>query len=139
MAYLFAFETPAIPAASSPVPVRSQPAASVEQPQPRPELSALEWSVVALASTDRMSSLRAPGRFAIAMGGLFGTRHNPNLACPRLEALRRVAVYIWCERPLPDDEVANFTAIGFSVGHLGLIRASIARYEQSATRQRTSL
>ena len=41
-------------------------------------LSALEWSVVALAQRDRIGSLGAPGRLSVALGSVFGTRrHNP--------------------------------------------------------------
>lgn len=53
-------------------------------------LTALEWSVVALAQRDRLSSLRAPSPLSIALGKVFGRGSgSPNLADPRLEALRR--------------------------------------------------
>ncbi|UYY59265.1 hypothetical protein [Sphingomonas sp. S2-65] len=56
-------------------------------------LSALEWSVVALAQKDRLSSLKTPGRMSMAMGVIFGKQSaNPQLADPRLEALRRMSV-----------------------------------------------
>jgi hypothetical protein len=57
----------------------SQPLYSgAEQQQPVADhLSALEWSVVALARRDRISSLGEPSRIATAMGRLFGTRSNP--------------------------------------------------------------
>ena len=43
-------------------------------------LSALEWSVVALAERDSLASLRAPGRMALALGALFGTKTTTKLA-----------------------------------------------------------
>src|SRR3569623_613295 len=55
-------------------------------------LSALEWSVVALAERDSLAPLRTPGRKAIAMGMQFGERPTPRLADEKLEALRRMAV-----------------------------------------------
>lgn len=140
MAYLFSFDSPASGFPAALPSYRGEFSVVRErQASPRVTLSALEWSVVALASTDPLSSLRAPGRFAIAMGGIFGTRHNPGLACPRLETLRRVAVHIWRERPLPEDELASFKDVGFTDDHIDLILASIARYEAQSTTHRKSL
>ena len=42
-------------------------------------LSPLEWTVVALAQRDRMSSLAEPGRLALALGSVFGLRRTPRL------------------------------------------------------------
>ena len=57
------------------------------------KLSALEWSVVALARGDRLSSLQAPGKFSTFLKRLFeGERPSPAFADKRLEALRRVSV-----------------------------------------------
>ena len=79
----------------------------------QPRLTPLEWSVVALARGDPLSSLGKPGRIAVAMCGLFGTRHNPRFACPRLEALRRVAVFAWRRiDALPDSEASMFIEAG---------------------------
>ena len=53
------------------------------------KLSALEWSVVALARGDRLSSLQAPGKFSTFLKRLFeGERPSPAFADKRLEALR---------------------------------------------------
>jgi hypothetical protein len=91
-------------------------------------LSALEWSVVALARGDRLSTLRDPGRIAIAMGGLFGTRHNTRLACPRLEALRRIAVLSWHRGfAVHGQEVEAFTGAGFTLTQYELVVASITQ------------
>lgn len=89
-------------------------------------LSALEWSVVAIARKDRMSSLRTPGRIAMAMGAVFGDRPNPRLADPRLEALRRIAVLSWHHGyTVPSHAVHEFLAAGFSPAQYELIVDSI--------------
>jgi hypothetical protein len=92
---------------------------------PAPTLSALEWSVVAIAWSDRLSSLRRPGRIARAIG-LFGG-HNPRLADPRLEALRRMAVLTWHHGyTVPPHEVRAFTDAGYSAEQYELLVDSIA-------------
>ena len=82
----------------------------------RTSLSALEWSVVALAQRDRMSSLDQPGRLPIALGKVFGTRRrSPHLADPKLEALRRMAVLSWHRGfAVPVHELKAFFRAGFS-------------------------
>ena len=88
--------------------------------------SALEWSVVALAERDTFASLRAPGRVAMAMGALFGDRHNPRLADPKLEALRRIAVLSWHHRfAVHSRDVRDFVAAGFSLEQYETLVASI--------------
>lgn len=75
----------------------------------------LEWSVVALAERDRLSTLRAPGRFARVMERLFRSVHDPRLADGRLEALRRMAVLSWHHGfVVPGHEVRAFVAAGYS-------------------------
>ena len=92
------------------------------------QLSALEWSVVALARRDRLSTLRAPGRIAIAMGGVFGASHSPRLACARLEALRQIAVLSWHRGfAVRASEVAAFTDAGFTLHQYELLVSSISR------------
>jgi len=82
--------------------------------------SALEWSVIALAGRDPLSSLDIPGRIASALATLFGQRGNLGLADPRLEALRRFVVLARHARAaLPDDEMARFLAAGFSRAQAG--------------------
>jgi hypothetical protein len=88
--------------------------------------SALEWSVVAIAESDKLSSLRQPGRMAVAMGTLFGDRHNPRLADPRLEALRRMAVLSWHHGfVVPGHAVRDFTAAGYTLDQYETLVASI--------------
>ncbi|MFD1787906.1 hypothetical protein ACFSC3_09995 [Sphingomonas floccifaciens] len=101
-------------------------------------LSALEWSVVALAQRDRLSSLDQPGRLALALGKVFGTpRRSPHLADPRLEALRRMAVLSWHRGfAVPAHEVKAFFRAGFSGDQYELMLASIgaARSRMGASR-----
>ena len=96
-------------------------------------LSALEWSVVAIAYGDGIGSLRRPGRLAMALGSLFGPSHNPQLADPKLEALRRMAVMSWHHgREVPDGEVRAFLAAGYTGDQYETLLASIG----SATSKR---
>jgi hypothetical protein len=92
-------------------------------------LTALEWQVVAIAQRDRLSSLEAPSRMAIALGAIFGgERSNPRLADPRLEALRRLAVLAWHRGyNLPESEIRAFHEAGFSSEQLETLLASISR------------
>lgn len=88
-------------------------------------LSALEWSVVALARQDSLASLRAPGRLSTAMAVLF-RQTNPRLADPRLEALRRMAVLAWHHSfQVPASELRAFFAAGFTPGQYESMMASI--------------
>lgn len=97
-----------------------------------PRFSALEWSVIALARRDRLSTLRTPGRVAVAMGRLFGERHNPRLADPALEALRRMAVLTWHHGySVASEEVRSFTDAGFTLDQYELMVTSIAADRQS--------
>ena len=92
----------------------------------RPHLSALEWSVVALARNDRLASLRMPGRIANAMGALFGGVRDPRLADPRLEALRRIAVLSRHQGyTVAPTEIRAFVAAGFSEDQYELIVDSL--------------
>lgn len=91
-------------------------------------LSALEWSVVALAQRDRLSSLGTPGRLSVALGKVFGTgRSALHLADPKLEALRRIAVLSWHHGvAVPATELAAFFRAGFTAGQYHTMTASIA-------------
>ena len=96
--------------------------------RPSPSLSPLEWSVVALARRDSLSSLREPGRLSKALGAIFGNRKNPRLADGRLEALRRIAVLAWRNGySIPSHELRAFLEAGFSEEQYELVQKSIAR------------
>lgn len=98
--------------------------------------SPLEWSVVALSRGDPVSSLRSPGRVAIAMGNVFGMRQTPRLACPRLEALRRIAVLSWQRGfAVPGHEVTAFTTAGFTLDQYEVLVASISRTRAASSRR----
>lgn len=90
-------------------------------------LTALEWSVVALAQGDRISSLREPSPLSIAFGKVFGRGgRSPNLADPRLEALRRMAVHAWHRGfAVPTHELTAFLRAGFTIEQYETMQASI--------------
>lgn len=115
-----------------PAPLARAGLASCIDPAPRraaerPSFSALEWSVIALARRDGLSSLRSPGRVSLAMGVLFGDRTNTRLADPRLEALRRIAVLTWHRGySVAPSEVRRFYEAGFDSEQYELLVDSIA-------------
>ena len=115
-----------------------QAAPSIVGTAPAPaRLSALEWSVVAMAERDGLSSIREPSRFIAALSSLFGLRRNNPLANERLEALRRLAILAWHYRwNVPKSELASFFGAGFTVDQYELIQASIGQ-ARSARRRRT--
>jgi len=113
------------------VPVETAAPARVAEPR----LSALEWSVVALAERDTIASLREPGRIAAALESLFGLHRPSKLANPRLEVLRRVAGFAWRQGwKVPKSELQAFLAEGFSLDHYELVQASIAKRATSNRR-----
>jgi len=130
--------------ASLPLPM-PQPQFNALQPTPTivgtasapARLSALEWSVVAMAERDGLSSIREPSRFIAALSSLFGLRRNNRLANERLEALRRLAILAWHHRwNVPKSELASFFGVGFTVDQYELIQTSIGQ-ARSARRRRT--
>lgn len=105
-------------------------------PAPKARFSALEWSVIAIARNDRLSSLGEPGRLSVALGNLFGARPNQRLADPRLEALRRMAVLSWhYSFTVPSREIKAFLAAGFSVDHYETMLESISAANISRKRR----
>lgn len=111
--------------------------APISYAAPEARFSALEWSVIALARRDGLSSLREPGRISAAMGVLFGERPNPRLADPKLEVLRRLAVLSWHHGyTVPGEAVRAFLDAGFSARQYELMVDSIAvdRERRSAAR-----
>lgn len=112
-------------------------AAAVDATAPAPaRLSALEWSVVALARNDRLSSLRRPGRMATAMRAVF-RQPNPMLADERLEALRRIAVLGWhYGYTVPTAELKRFLDAGFTTDQYELLMDSIGTAHRRRGRRR---
>jgi hypothetical protein len=129
--------------ASLPLPI-PQPQFSARQTKPvivgtapaPARLSALEWSIVAMAERTALSSIREPSRFIAALGSLFGLRRPNRLANDRLEALRRVAILAWHHRwNVPKSELASFFDAGFTPDQYELIQNSIGQ-ARSARRRR---
>jgi len=101
-------------------------------------LSALEWSVVAMAERDGLSSIREPGRVASALNALFGIKRPNRLANDGLEALRRIAILAWHYGwDVPKSELREFIAAGFSTDQFELIQNSIGQ-ARAARRRRTA-
>lgn len=104
-------------------------------PSKEDRLSALEWSVVALARNDRLGTLRQPGRLGRIMRAVF-RQTNPMLADQRLEALRRMAVLTWHHGyTVATRELQAFLAAGFTASQYETMvdRVSIARVPRSRT------
>ncbi len=94
--------------------------------EPKAGFSALEWSVIALAKRDTLRSLESTGRMARALGSLFGLGTASRLADPRLEALRRAAVYAWRRGfALPMAEIERFREAGFIDAQLETLVVSV--------------
>ncbi len=102
--------------------------------------SPIEWQVVALARQDRLSTLREPSRLLMALGAIsVGQRPNPRLADPRLEALRRIAVFAWHRGyALPASEIESFHQAGFTIDQLETLLASIGKGRAALNQGRRS-
>ncbi|QNM82435.1 hypothetical protein H8M03_10520 [Sphingomonas sabuli] len=98
--------------------------------------SALEWSVVAMAEKDQLSSIREPGRVSRAINTVFGIKPANRLANDRLESLRRVAVLAWRYRwNVAKSAMSDFYASGFTPDHFELLQRSIAQAFAQRTRK----
>jgi hypothetical protein len=92
---------------------------------PGPDFSPLEWSVIRLARIDRLWTIRQPGRLRRSWNRLLG-RGNPELANPKLEALRKIAVLTWhFGFTVPGEDVRDFLSAGFTADHYELMAGSI--------------
>ena len=109
-------------------PQNSQPVAFpaiASSPPAKPAFSPLEWSVIRLARVDRLWTLRTAGRVRRFWNWLLG-RGNPELANPKLEALRRIAVLTWHYGfTVPGEDVADFITAGFTSDQYELMAGSI--------------
>jgi hypothetical protein len=89
------------------------------------QFTPLEWSVIRLARVDKLWTIRTAGRVRRWWNRLLG-RGNPQLANPRLEALRRMAVLTWhFGFTVPGQDVADFISAGFTPDQYELMAASI--------------
>ena len=117
MAYLSRIE----PHGAQPV---SRPMAATAVLQ-KPAFSPLEWSVIRLARVDRLWTIRTAGRFRRFWNRVVG-RGNPELANPKLEALRRMAVLTWHYGfTVPGNDVAEFLSAGFTPDQYELMAGTI--------------
>ena len=100
------------------------PALTAAQPA-KSDFSKLEWSVIRLARIDQLWTIRAEGRLRRIWNWFIG-RGNPELANPRLEALRRMAVLTWHYGfTIPGEDIADFISAGFSADQYELMAGCI--------------
>ncbi|MDB5736680.1 MAG: hypothetical protein JWO65_348 [Sphingomonas bacterium] len=86
-----------------------------------------EWTIIALARRDGLASLSEPGRLSRALAWAFGARIALRLADPKLETLRRLAVFAWHNGyAVPVSSIKAFLAAGFTADQLELLLASIS-------------
>lgn len=105
---------------------RVVPSPMVGAAAPKARLSALEWSIVAMAERDGMASIRDPGRVISALNKVFGFATPNRLANDRLESLRRIAIFAWNNGwKVPKSEIATFLSVGFTTDHFELVQRSI--------------
>ena len=108
--------------ASRPMPIAEIAPEALVMEEERPVLTELERSVIGIARQDGLSTLRQPGRLSRWLGLLFGIRISPQLADPKLEALRRIAVLSWRHGySVPAVELRAFLAAGYSPAEYELV------------------
>jgi hypothetical protein len=89
--------------------------------------SALEWSVIRLARIDPLWTALPAGRIRRLWNWLTG-RPNPELANPRLEALRKMAVLSWHKGfAVTVEVIADFLSAGFSRAQYELLVSSVSK------------
>ena len=108
----------------------------IQAEEERPVLTELERSVIGIARQDGLSTLRQPGRLTRWLGLVFGVRISPQLADPKLEALRRIAVLSWKRGyAIASAEVKAFLASGYSPAFYELVVDTIASARQAEARR----
>lgn len=119
----------------SPAPTLALPTPVLTE-EPRPVLTELERSVIGIARQDGLSTLRQPGRLTRWLGLVFGVRISPQLADPKLEALRRIAVLSWKRGyAIASAEVKAFLASGYTPAFYELVVDTIASARQAEARR----
>ncbi len=127
---------PTRPAPAPLTPVHDAAPRVVEIEEERPVLTELERSVIGIARQDGLATLRQPGRLSRWLGLVFGVRISPQLADPKLEALRRIAVLSWKRGySIASAEVKAFLAVGYSPAFYELVVDTIAAARQSEVRR----
>lgn len=108
---------------------------AIETEEERPVLTEMERSVIGIARHDGLATLRQPGRASRLLGFLFGVRISPQLADPKLEALRRIAVLSWKRGySIASAEVKAFLAAGYSPAFYELVVDTIASARRGGAR-----
>ena len=108
----------------------------IQAEEERPVLTELERSVIGIARQDGLATLRQPGRLTRWLGLVFGVRISPQLADPKLEALRRIAVLSWKRGyAIASAEVKAFLASGYSPAFYELVVDTIASARQAEARR----
>lgn len=103
-----------------------------------PQLSPLEWSIVAMAERDSLATLRKPNSFWSLVGAIFAIKPANRLASDRLEALRRVSVLAWRYRwNVPQSELDAFFDAGYTTEQYEQLQSRIAG-ARAANRRRTA-
>ena len=96
----------------------------------------LEWSIVALARQDPVSSIREEGLIGRTLRMIFGLKRRNPLADPRLEALRRLAVLGWHRGfAVPTSAVKAFLAAGYSPDHYEMLLGHISHRRAARPRR----
>lgn len=93
---------------------------------PNARFDRAEWEVIVLAQCDGLESLQPPGSVAKLFSWMFGGGPNKQLANPRLETLRRLAVHAWrTGYSVPKAIVEDAVEAGFSAAQIDAMLASI--------------
>jgi hypothetical protein len=101
---------------------------------PKPNFSALEWSIIRLARGASLAAIREPSLVRPFYHWLIGRTGNRRLANDRLEALRRIAVLSWhFGFSVPGEDVADFLSAGFTPDQYELLVSSVRAAPQLRT------
>jgi hypothetical protein len=91
-----------------------------------------------MAERDGLASVREQRGLGFVLRRFFGLKPANRLANERLEALRRVAVFVWRYRwSVPTSEIRAFVAAGYSAGQLQLLQSMIAQARADRGRRNT--
>ncbi len=114
---------------------RLAPATMPALPTQQHKFGQHEWTIVQLARTDRLSSLREEGKVKRLLRLVFGIERQRPLADPRLEALRRMAVLSWnYGYNVSNSEVIEFLSAGYSIDHYEALLAHVSRERAASPR-----
>lgn len=96
--------------------------------------SALQWSVIAMARSDTLSSLAPDGGILRRIAAWLGIWRSSRLADEKLEALRRISVLAWRKGyVISNRDLREFLSAGFTCDHYELLQKWVG--EARAKRQ----